>query len=447
MSSVISYKPLPFDILEEVFKNHCAEFSLKTSVIRTGRPPRPSQPYGAIVSPTLNAALTCFAWGRVALATPVLWSKLSIDLACNTPHFRDNVKLFLRRSNKGLPGSRSTFLTLKIELDKDAINFDPEHAPTDSDEDNAYYTDPELQPLPEYLSGELPEGSRKLSKLLLRENHRWHDVAFYLDWELFDNIIPKQRAPILKLVNTHGDATLSQLQKLELTWDMDEKSAPQWDLDSGRVLFFEWLAWGASSLHTLCLSQLRPEVYDMCLGFPSSNHLRSLVVDGWMVTSLMDVLEVFRDCSGIQAVNLPIDGVHEDPASLTRSSPHLQNLTISGNLLKSDEELIALLRLVPQINHLALDFQYPSSQKGFGNLWTEHLLRRLTWNKPDTFLPSLTSLDVTVDCSTREAHPLLLPGLVVVRDMLRSRLNPSSPTDENNVTTLRVFNFTGRGEK
>ncbi|KAK7470174.1 hypothetical protein VKT23_001612 [Stygiomarasmius scandens] len=494
---------LGVELLTNIFELLCSQYGLKTFVkwknLHMGL--KSNAPYTIVIAPTLTLAQTCaaLAWRRLALTTPSLWSKLSVDIACNAANIRDVVDLYLKRSSESA-------LTLEVELDYSAVSW---HTGWDADA-NPEWDEPNV---PKYSLDEIPEDSWTLLRALLSENHRWCDASFIFHRFLFSALVKNKKDPILNLLNAMGDATLGLLERLKLSWEVrQDEDIQEGHLEEPKsILFFDWLASGSPKLHTVTLTELNLKVFKMPNKILLMYHLRNLrtiscdtfseddpVVGG---TSLSDIAHVLQNCTGLEvaeldmavhsslqpfthntlrslkckirdrgvaseffsAITLPslkqlticfteTEGVSESEQDQTqrrfleelegllgRSSSQLQHLALDGPTFRSDQELITVVSSVPTVTHLVLGFPYST------NLWTDALVVRLTRGATAELLPSLLSIDITITwhgAYSKKQAPHLA-DLDMLYSMLHSRV---SPTTSSNQARLGHFGFTGQSK-
>ncbi|KAK7470173.1 hypothetical protein VKT23_001611 [Stygiomarasmius scandens] len=467
----------PLELLREILKFHSShsEYNLETSVIwKEVDGLKTEAPHALVTAPSLALSQVCSRWRKLALETPQLWSNLSLDLACNSFGIRKLVGLFLKRAGR---------LTLKVGLEYRAISWDDR-----LDQERMFQvTLEELQALRKYDYNQLPQSSWELLRSLLSENHRWYDVTFDLHRFLFSAVVKSKKVTILRLLNAKGDDALGTLEKLALSWDeIGDMESREPENEPKSSLFFDWLAWGAPKLHTLCLTQLRPSLFT--IPFMLLHQLRSLSVvcntfghKSLGKTTLSDVIDILERCPLLESAEFDLDAdttnvslqtiTHHALRSLTCkirkrdvTSSFLQSLTLpsleamafsdtefwSNKQLQDAEQhrflesLHDLLRRLPtSLERLSFSGLIFGSDEELiqtlsltptvkhlvldcparrSHLWTDQLLSRLG----ASLLPCLQSIDITLFCDERSrAEALMYPDDNALYSMLLSLASSS----------------------
>ncbi|KAF5329125.1 hypothetical protein D9758_017149 [Tetrapyrgos nigripes] len=408
---------------------------------------------GYIDTPTLAFSQTCNVWKNIVYSRPALWSCWDIDLGNSTPRTISLLQQYLDRSGDAP-------LTFKISA-------------TDIDDEDAL--------------DELHKDGWNMLEIILSHRLQWKEATFNLHWDIYTEGYYRMRSSIPR----QTDRPLDSLEVLNIHWTCDSMVLdPDADSDSDpnkKTFFHLFPGWPA--LRSLSLDAFHPflpfpfeklqelkicdncadgspgDIFELCGGLEhlslrtgdqylgdfddlnvthkSLQSLELYVGDEYAAIGLFEGLTV--PCLTTLKVSGTIVDQEEDwqrsfRAMLARSKCPLELFEFHEGFFRSDEEVLAVLKLLPRLKCLKMDLG-----SGFQNFFTDTLVLNLTIEDGSNsvtgpvsllLLPSLTHLEVSLGdfwpfhdwtrWKVAYDNERFLPKPDLVIAMLRSRKSRSS---------------------
>ncbi|KAF5332934.1 hypothetical protein D9758_015965 [Tetrapyrgos nigripes] len=374
---------------------------------------------GYIDAPTLALSQTCNVWRNIVYSRPALWSCLDIDLGKSTPRTMSLLQRYLDRSGN----APLTFRIYAWDLDG---GDDPD---------------------------ELNEDGWKMLEIILSHYLQWKEATFELHWDIYAKGFHRMSS----IVPRPTDWSLDRLEILNVEWTPDsldwDPNFPDSD-EKEKTFFHFFLRWPA-------LRSLSLDAFHSFLPFPFEKLKELRICNNCVDGSPEDIFEL---CGGLEHLQLPtgyqylggfdgLDATHKNLKNLRSldlgiendeaairlfeglTVPCLTSLKVSGTVLDqdyeswqqsframlvrskcsvelfefdegffgSDEEVLAVLKLLPRLKCLKMDLG-----SGFAKVFTSDLLRNLTIKDSGILatgsvslplLPSLTHLEISLDTS------------------------------------------------
>ncbi|KAK7472440.1 hypothetical protein VKT23_000555 [Stygiomarasmius scandens] len=405
-----------------------------------------------IHAPALVLSQTCSTWRRVATSLPKLWSRLSLNLACDREGISDLVQLHLHHSAR-FPLEIDTFAHLGRFTEDDFWG---------------------------HYAANLRRNGWSVFRLLLKAYKQWSGVRFDFHRLIYEDGRFYRYANDL---SNWDSGHFANLHSLSFSWAGDHP-------DPTNPLFRMLVMRPSPMLHSLCLreyypstmvllSSLRPQkitlmgicynsdlnhVFDIfgesledvvlnAQGFEQdtllmteNNQLQSLEI------SIASDAAPYSASIALSCLTLPslttldlsvcdCEQYHlEEPLGkfIKRSSCSLQDLRLAGDLFVSDLSLVEALALMPTVTHFTLD-----ALTGYGLYLTQDFFQRLLPNQSRIIFPRLKTFRLVFKQEETNRRPLPEPCLIL--SMINSRRsNFISSLDANDCRQLQLFGLSVR---